>query len=70
VQVREAEQATKEEIAAMSVTELHKEVSEGVRQLFPVGLSEPALSLQVESLNLRNLPKVSWSNAKAARLPM
>ena len=59
MQVREAERATKEEIAALPITELHKEVSDAVKQLFPVDLSEPALSLQVERRNLRNLPKVS-----------
>lgn len=43
----------------MPITELHKEVSNGLRQLCPVNGSELALSLQVERLNLRNLPKVS-----------
>lgn len=43
----------------MPITELHKEVSNQLRQLYPVNASEPALSLQVERLNLRNLPRVS-----------
>jgi hypothetical protein len=55
--VRKAERAIKEGIAALPITELHKEVSDAVKQLFPVDLSEPALSLQVERRNLRNLPQ-------------